>query len=279
MRSIYYQLTEEDQSAQKFHALTFEQIDDIGFSILDDVLSSEVIDDSWIPIRSILYRLLELNDTLSVLIANSVVSSAFPITRYEFELLVQLSFMLSEKNTVSDKSMMYFYCDIRQRFAPHNDELLESHMKQSKLFNELHSRVSSIKNNKRMSWYSLYKNEKMTLKGLSEQVGLGLHYLQLYPHLSSDIHGASCLEANTKCFEDGGKYYLRNFRLFERHHTVMTQHIDFMRRVFKLFPKVFTVSQELECKINDFYERSDGYVEVYKSIKNSSLDPLADFAM
>ncbi|EHH1106675.1 DUF5677 domain-containing protein [Vibrio parahaemolyticus] len=279
MKAEYYLLQDEDKEAQGFHRLTFEQIDDIGFSILDNVLSGEVIDDSWIPIRSILYRLLELNDTLSVLIANSVVSTAFPITRYEFELLLQLSFMLSDSETLSEKSMMYYYCDVRQRFAPHDKELLIDHMTNSKLFSELHTRVLAIKGNERMSWYSLYENRKITLKGLSEIVGLDKQYLQLYPHLSSDIHGSSCLEANTKCFEDGGKYYLRHFRLFERHHTVMTQHIDFMRRVFKLFPKVFDVSQELEDKIDDFYTRADGYVETYKSIKNSAIDPLADFAM
>lgn len=116
MKAEYYQLQDEDKEAQGFHRLTFEQVDGIGFSILDNVLSGEVIDDRWIPIRSILYRLLELNDTLSVLIANSVVSTAFPITRYEFELLLQLSFMLSDSETLSEKSMMYYYCDVRKRF-------------------------------------------------------------------------------------------------------------------------------------------------------------------
>jgi len=279
MKGEYYNLNDKDKEAQQFHALTFEEIDDIGFDLLDKVLSGDVIDDHLIPIRSILYRLLEMNDTLSIMVHKSLISTAFPITRYEFEVLAQLSYMLSDNVSVSDKSMMYYYCDIRQRFLNHDKKHLDDYMNNSKLFKNIHSKVSNVKNKEKMSWYSLYEGKKTTLSQLCKKVGLHKHYSILYPHLSSDVHGTSCLEANTKCFEDGGKYYLRNLRLFERHHSVMIQHIDFMRRAFVLFLKIYDVPQEPKEKIIDFYRRSNEYIDTYWSIKGSAIDPLADFSM
>ncbi len=100
MKSTYYVLTEEDEQAIEFHKKTFEEIDDIGFDILDKVLGSEEkLENYKIPIRSILYRLLELNDTLNVMVQNSLINTSFSILRNEFETYIQILYLLQERES------------------------------------------------------------------------------------------------------------------------------------------------------------------------------------
>ena len=79
--------------------------------------------------------------------------------------------------------------------------------------------------------------------------------------------------------EDENKYYLRNFRHFERHHTLMTFQIDLMRKVFINFQKSFQIPEEIAIKVDSFNDRASGYVDSYNSLKGTILDPLPHYSI
>lgn len=278
MRSEYYQLTEEDNEALKYHKLTFQEIDDIGFDILDIVLSNpNPIPNYYIPIRGLLYRLLELNDALSVMVSQSLINTSFSLSRNILEISAQLIYLLDDSESIEEKSMLYHYCDIRQQNINIDKTQLENHLTSS--FQKIHTKVIEIKKYEKFSWYSLFEEKRVTFKDLCEKINFKEYYDTLYPHLSSDIHGTAILELNTIFNEEDKKYYLRDFRHFERHHTLMTFQIDFMRKVFINFQNSFQIPKEIALKIDSFNDRASAYIDTYKSLKGTILDPLPHYSI
>ena len=279
MKGTYYKLSDQDRENLESHKLTFDEIDSIGFDILDGALSGEVIDDHLIPIRSLLYRLLEFNDTLSVMVENSLINTAFSIVRSSFEILVQLRFILSSADEMPLKAMTYHYCDYRQRYNDNEVDDFNSRMEESVHFSKIHEDSNTFPNSKKNSWYSVYLKKRTTFRDLCENVGFLDRYLKLYPHLSSDIHGNSCLELNTVCLEDGGKYYLKNFRHFERNYSLTVLQIDFMRHVYADLNNRFDLGSELSERIEQYYDRAEAHLNTYWKIKESDFDPLPEYSI
>ena len=205
--------------------------------------------------------------------------ASFPLIRSEFELVVQISYMLNDETTIEEKSMLYHYCDIRSQYKDCDANIFTDKMESSKHFSTIHRNVTSIKSHNKLSWYSLYNKKQITFKKLCQETSLEAYYDRLYSHLFSDIHGNACIELNTMCFEDGGKYYLRNFRIFERNHSLMTLHIDFMCIIFLLFKAKFELPITIIEKIDDFCSRSSVYVKDYWDIKDGPFDPLPQYSL
>jgi len=275
MKAEYYKLSDEDKEAIEYHNKTFTEIDKIGFDILDNILSSkDKLDDYLIPIRSILYRLLEYNDTLKVMISNALINTSFPILRSEFEIIIQLLFILKDESSTEKKSLLYHYCDLRRMNKNIDIDNLNNFLSEKEVFNKIHTQYSNKSYIDKTSWYSLFNSNRTSFLELCKLVDEEDYYNVLYPHLSADIHGTSCIELNTVCFEDGGKYYLRNFRTFERHHTIMIYHIDFMRKIFNSFQNTFKIEGKLKDDINSFNDRSKPYISTYLDLKDTPLDPM-----
>lgn len=275
MKAEYYKLSDEDKEAIEYHNKTFKEIDKIGFDILDDTLSSkDKLDDYLIPIRSILYRLLEFNDTLKIMISNALINTSFPILRSEFEIIIQLLFILQDKTSTEKKSLLYYYCDLRRINNNIDTGNLNNFLSEKEIFSEIHAQYSNKSNIDKTSWYSLFNDKRTSFLALCKLVNEENYYNILYPHLSADIHGTSCIELNTVCFKNGGKYYLRNFRTFERHHTIMIYHIDLMRKIFNSFQDTFQIDGKLKDDINSFNNRSKSYISTYLGLKDTSLDPM-----
>lgn len=275
MKSEYYKLSDEDKEAIEYHNKTFKEIDKIGFDILDNILSSkDKLDDYLIPIRSMLYRLLEYNDTLKIMISNALINTSFPILRSEFEIIIQLLFILKDEASIEKKSLLYHYCDFRRINNNIDTDNLNNFLSEKEVFNEIHTQYSNKPNIDKTSWYSLFNNKRTTFLDLCKLVNKENYYNLLYPHLSADSHGTSCIELNTVCFEDGGKYYLRNFRVFERHHTIMIYHIDLIRKIFNGFKDTFKIDGKLKDDINSFNNRSKPYINRYLGLKDTPFDPM-----
>jgi len=162
MKATYYKLSLEDKDALTYHDKTFNEIDNIGFNILDNILSSkDKLDDYLIPIRSMLYRLLEYNDTLKIMISNSLINTSFPILRSEFEILIQLLYILKDKNSIEKKSLLYHYCDIRRMNCNVEKNDLNKYLSEAKVFNKIHSQFSDKSYIDKSSWYSLHNSKRM----------------------------------------------------------------------------------------------------------------------
>lgn len=281
MQDHYYKLTDEDNEAIDFYNKTFREINDLGFYILDNVLNVEdKLPNFLIPIRSMLYRLLELNDTLNVMVQNSLINTAFPILRNEFEIFVQILYLLDENDTKEEKALLYHYCNIRRINNRLDKEKLDNFLEKHYYLLDIHKKYHANKLVDKRAWYEIYHNKITTLKHLCSLIDEQENYEKIYNHLSAYIHGNGCLELNTAFFEDDNKYYLLHFRHFERHHGVMIYHIDFFRKTFRKIISVFETNIAIKDKIDSFYKRAGQYIECYHSIKeNSFLDPYSQYSI
>ena len=175
MRSEYYQLTEEDKEALKYHKLTFQEIDDIGFDILDVVLSNPTpIPNYYIPIRRMLYRLLEINDALSVMVSKSLINTSFSLSRNVLEISAQLICLLDDSESIEEKSMLYHYCDVRQQNSDIDKEQLNNYLLSN--FEEIHTKVIKINRHEKLSWYSLFEGKRITFKDLCMKINFEEYY-------------------------------------------------------------------------------------------------------
>ncbi len=270
MKAVYYKLRKEDKENISYHRKTFQEIDDIGFNILDNILGAkEKIENYKIPIRSILYRLLELNDALSVMVKNSLITTAFPLLRSEFEIMIQIIYILKDSDKIEQKALLYHYCNIRRINDHLNKEELNEFLDKHEYLKDIHKRYKDVDNIDKVNWYTTFEEKQTTFKKLCEITGYSDFYEKIYSHLSADIHGTGCIELNTKYIED--KYYLLNFRTFKRDHTLMIYHIDFCRKVFLKFISVFTDNEDIRVKVQSFYEKSDEYINLYHKLKGDDI--------
>lgn len=279
MKSTYYALTKEDEQAIEFHKKTFEEINNIGFDILDMVLGGEKkLENYKIPIRSILYRFLEFNDTLNVMVQNSLISTAFPILRSEFEIFIQLLYLFKESNQIEKKALLYHYCDITRINSSLGKEELNEFLSQHKYLDSIHQKYFKDKRLNSRPWYNLYEEEVKSFKDLCKKVEQVEYYDTLYGHLSADIHGTGCTELNSFYDDSDEKYYLLNFRHFKRHHTLMVYHIEFSRNIFLCITNSFKTNMNIKNEVDDFYTRAEEYVVMYKKMKGGFLDPLPEYS-
>lgn len=270
MKAVYYELTEEDKEHIFYHTKTFEEIDDIGFDILDNILGDkEKIENYKIPIRSILYRLLELNDTLSVMVKNSLITTAFPLLRGEFEMMIQIIYILKDTDKIEQKALLYHYCDIRRINYHLNKEELNEFLDKHEYLKDIHKKYKDVHSIDKVFWYSTFEGKKTSFKKLCEITEYSEFYEKIYSHLSADTHGTGCTELNTAFINN--KYYLQNFRTFKRDHTLMIYHIDFFRNIFLKFINVFAENKDIKVKVKSLWERSDEYINIYHQLKGHDI--------
>lgn len=270
MKAIYYKLTKENKEHIFYHTKTFEEIDDIGFDILDNILNSkEKIENYIIPIRSILYRLLELNDALSVMVKNSLITTSFPLLRSEFEMIIQIIYILKDTDIIEGKALLYHYCDIRRINYHLNKEELNEFLDEHVYLKDIHKKYKGVKNIDKTPWYSTFEEKRTSFKKLCEITGYANFYEKIYTHLSADVHGTGCTELNTAYINN--KYYLQNFRTFKRDHTLMIYHIDFFRKIFLKFIDVFEENKDIKIKVESFCKRSDEYINIYHQLKEHPI--------
>lgn len=280
MSAIYYELSEEDKELIQFHNKTFKEIEDIGFNILDHVLVGQrKLENYKIPIRSILYRLLELNDTLNVMVQNSLINTSFSILRNEFETYIQILYLLQDKDQIEEKALLYHYCDIVRMNSFLEKEQLNEFLFRHEYLDAIHQKYFTEKHLLKREWYKLYDKKMKLFKNLCKKVGKEEDYNNLYAHLSADIHGTGNIELNTFYDDSDGKYYLSEFRNFERHHTLMIYHIEFFRNIFLQIIDFFETDKNIKDKVSDFYSRVGRYIDDYKKIKGTILDPLPVYSI
>ena len=270
MKATYYELTEENKEHIFYHTKTFEEIDEIGFDILDNILNSkEKIENYKIPIRSILYRLLEINDALSVMVKNSLITTSVPLLRSEFEMMIQIIYILKDSDMIEEKALLYHYCDIRRINYHLNKEELNEFLDEHVYLKDIHKKYKDVNSIDKTSWYSAYEEKRTSFKKLCEITGYNNFYNKIYPHLSADAHGTGCTELNTAYINN--KYYLQNFRTFKRDHTLMIYHIDFFRKIFFKIIDVFEENKDIRVKVKSFCERSDEYINIYHQVKEHPI--------
>ena len=281
MKGSYYVLNDNDKEAIEYHKKTFLEIDNIGIDILDSVLNkNDKIENYWIPIRSILYRLLEFNDTLNIMVQNSLINTAFPILRSEFEIFIQMLFLLKNPNEIEKKALLYHYCDIRRMNDYLEKEELDEFLFKHEYLLDIHQEYMKSPLIDKNNWYSIYEKKKISFKILCASVGKEDYYNRIYSHLSADTHSTGCIELNTIFEPEDNKYYLLNFRSFERNDTLMIYHIDFFRNVFLSITNHFDTEQRIKAAANDFYYRAESYINCYLTLKSSYLfDPTSRYSI
>ena len=92
-------------------------------------------------------------------------------------------------------------------------------------------------------------------------------YDALYYGLSLESHGHAIMESNTKLIHE--KYFLKNFRTFDRHHTLVCINLDLMIEIFRIFTENYKLPKKLNDYKMDFINRAKKYIEGYYNISET----------
>ncbi|WP_343344849.1 DUF5677 domain-containing protein [Terrisporobacter petrolearius] len=251
--NVIYKLTEEERELITRHNLFYEDLFKYGNKILD-IGFKETIEDYELTIYSMIYRLLELLDTLKVMTENSLINSGFIVIRSLVEIAVQLEFILVDNDKMQEKATILQMLDIK-RTAKDEVTFYES-MEKKECYREY---VSIIKIDKPYSnWYSYCERKRISLKDLFKLIGWENLYLSLYRPLCIETHGINHMESNI-VFQNN-QFNFKPFRVFENHvlllNSVLTIMVPILHRLVELYG-----NEQLKIEWSNYKEKIEEYIK------------------
>lgn len=206
-----YITTDEDKEMIKEHVLCYKDLFYYGNYLLDNCFE-EVIADYKLTIYSNLYKILELLDTLKVMTENGLIESGFIVLRSLVECSVQLSFILSDSNSIEKRAIVFQMYDIKRTSL---DEI--NFYTQMKQVSSYIPYITLFKIKKPFdNWYSYSEERRVTIKELFEKSQLISLYDSLYRPLCLETHVALHMESNIVP-DANNKFNFKPFRMFENH--------------------------------------------------------------
>lgn len=259
---MIYNLNEEEKETILYHIKTFDKLNEYGLQIFDAISEEEKIPDYMLSILSLLYKTLEINDSLKVMVSQSLINAAFPILRVQLETAIQLLYMISDNSKSERRGLIYQIFDIGRNVDDIMKGDYENHMKNHMLYGQYFQEI--CKSTSFNNWYSYCEGKKINLKGLSKIAGVEELYNELYRPLSIESHGIATMESNIDI--NDGKFYFKKFRNFERNHTVAILDLKIMLKVYEIIIgnyKLISVDKEF----TQFKLKAEEYIKSYYNIK------------
>lgn len=248
-----YELTEEERNLVAEHNLFYDDLFKYGNSILD-IGFKDIIPDYELTIYSMLYRLLELLDTLKVMTQNSLINSGFIILRSLVEVSVQLGYTLSDKDKIKERATVLQMFDIK-RTAKDESAFFE-YMKKIECYREY---VSIINRDKLFpNWYSYCEGKRTSLEDLFKLIGWEKLYSDLYRPLCMETHEINHMETNI--VPKNGKFNFKPFRMFENHILLLNSILSIMVPVFHQLMEVYG-TEALKFDWNSYEKKTIAYIE------------------
>lgn len=248
-----YELTEEERNLVAEHNLFYDDLFKYGNSILD-IGFKDIIPDYELTIYSMLYRLLELRDTLKVMTQNSLINSGFIILRSLVEVSVQLGYTLSDKDKIKERATVSQMFDIK-RTAKDESAFFE-HMKKIECYREY---VSIINRDKPFpNWYSYCEGKRTSLEDLFKLIGWEKLYSDLYRPLCMETHEINHMETNI--VPENGKFNFKPFRMFENHILLLNSILSIMVPMLHQLMEVYG-TEALKFDWNSYEKKTIAYIE------------------
>lgn len=245
-KNVIYKLTEEERGLIKEHKLFYSDLFHFGNNILDNGFK-ETIQDYELTIYSMIYRILELLDTLKIMTENSLINSGFLVLRPLIEVTAQLRYIImdKDKDKVKERATILQMLDIKRTAV--DETAFYNSMNNQECYKDY---VHIIRDEKKyLEWYSYCERKKITIKQLFDLIGWQELYQNLYSPLCIETHEINHLETNIelKNVINDKRFEFKPFRGFENHVLLLNSVITIM--IYSFHDVVYTYgNKDLKCE-------------------------------
>ena len=261
-KNVIHELTEEERELIEEHKKFYADLFYYGNNILDDGFE-ETIEDYKLTIYSMLYRILELLDTLSVMTENSLINSGFLILRPLIEISVQLRYITMDKDKMQERATVLQMLDIKRTAVDENDFC--NSMNNKECYKDC---VHIIQDRKYNNWYSYCEREKITIKQLFDLTGWEELYKNLYSPLCIETHEINHMETNIDVVNsEYNKFSFKEFRIFENHVLLLSSVLTIMIYLFHNVVYMYG-NKGLICEWELWEKRAINYIRGNNLLKN-----------
>lgn len=260
-----YKLTDEEKDLIKEHVLFYADLFKYGNSILDNGFK-EPIEDYELTIYSMIYRIIELLDTLMVMTEHSLINSGFIVLRSLTEIAVQTCYIISENNKVQEKATILQMLDIKRTI---NDEnTFYACMEKQECYKDY---VPMIMREKPFpNWYSYCEKKKTSIEDLFKALHWDTLYSTLYRPLCIESHEINHMETNITF--GNNKFNFKPFRMFENHVLLLNSVLTIMMPTLHMLVELYGDEQlkkewaNYEARANDYIQNNHHISEINKYI-------------
>jgi len=253
-----YELTEEDKELIIEHNKFYEDLFKFGYSILDSGFQ-ETMKDYELTIYSMMYRTLELLDTLKVMAENSLINSGFIVLRSLAEISVQLCYIVSVDAEIKKRATILQMFDIKRTAI--DESSFFDQMEKIDCYKDYIEFIKVDKSYK--NWYSYSEGKNTTLEGLFTLISWRELYTKLYKPLCIETHQINHMETNI--VYENMKFNFKPFRIFENHILLLNSILTIMSPLLSSMVKIYG-NKELKKEWNDYEIRVSKYIESNHSI-------------
>jgi hypothetical protein len=263
-----YELTDEEKDLIKKHDLFYADLFEFGNYILENCFK-EPIKDYELTIYSMIYRIMELLDTLKVMTENSLINSGFIVLRSLIEIAVQTCYITFDNNKIQEKATVLQMLDIKR--TSNDETAFYQYMKNKKCYKNY---VSIIMRDKPFpNWYSYCEKERTSIEDLFKILKWDSLYSTLYRPLCIESHEINHMETNI--VHVNNRFYFKPFRMFEKHVLLLNSVLTIMVPTLHILVELYG-NKPLILKWTDYEKETIEYIQTNHRISEIGkyLDPL-----
>lgn len=263
-----YELTDEEKDLINEHDLFYSDLFEYGNYILNNGFK-EPIKDYELTIYSMIYRIMELLDTLKVMTENSLINSGFIVLRSLIEIAVQTCYIISDSNKIQERATVLQMLDIKR--TANDENAFYQDMKNKDCYKNY---VSIIMLNKPFpNWYSYCEKKRTSIEDLFKILNWNNLYSNLYRPLCIESHEINHMETNIVC--ENNKFNFKPFRMFENHVLLLNSVLTIMMPTLHMLVELYG-DEQLNFKWADYERKTNDYIQENHRISEIGkiFDPL-----
>lgn len=263
-----YELTDEEKDLINEHDLFYADLFEFGNYILENAFK-EPIKDYELTIYSMIYRIMELLDTLKVMTENSLINSGFIVLRSLIEIAVQTCYIIFDNNKIQEKATVLQMLDIKRTS---NDETAFYQCMEN--IDCYKNYVSIIMQKKPFpNWYSYCEKKRTSIEDLFKILEWDNLYSTLYRPLCIESHEINHMETNI--VYENNSFNFKPFRMFENHVLLLNSVLTIMVPTLHILVKVYG-DEPLILKWTDYERKTNNYIQTNHRISEIGkyFDPL-----
>lgn len=252
-RNGIYELTDEEKDLINEHDLFYADLFEYGNYILNNGFK-EPIKDYELTIYSMIYRIMELLDTLKVMTENSLINSGFIVLRSLIEIAVQTCYIISDCNKIQERATVLQMLDIKR--TANDENAFYQDMKNKDCYKNY---VSIIMLNKPFpNWYSYCEKKRTSIEDLFKILNWNNLYSNLYKPLCIETHEINHMETNIVC--ENNRFYFKPFRMFENHVLLLNSVLTIMMPTLHMLVELYG-DEQLNIKWADYERKTNDYIQ------------------
>lgn len=248
-----YELTNEEKDLINEHDLFYADLFEYGNYILNNGFK-EPIKDYELTIYSMIYRIMELLDTLKVMTENSLINSSFIVLRSLIEVAVQTCYIVFDNDKMQEKATVLQMLDIKR--TANDENIFYQRMKNKECYKDY---VSIIMRDKPFpNWYSYCEKKKTSIEDLFKTLNWNNLYSTLYRPLCIESHEINHMETNI--VYENQKFNFKPFRMFENHVLLLNSVLSIMLPTLHILVELYG-DEQLKIKWTNYERKANDYIQ------------------